>query len=190
MTQDKTDRHGITIVAYGHPRPQPRPRFAKGRVISIADTKAKFWLSCVQRAVLRALSVVGGRQVMPDLIGTGGVTVRMQFRFGYEVVVGRKPTAGRADRQPHLQRPDTDNLAKLVLDVMVKNGILSDDCVVASLVVEKVWSKQEMNGVTVEVMPYRRQFDPPPSHGKDGYPCDPSPTMPEWLKGLQGQVRH
>jgi Holliday junction resolvase RusA-like endonuclease len=187
MTTDT--RHGITIVAYGHPRPQPRPRFAKGRVISIADTKAKFWLGCVQRACERALSVVGGKQVMPDLIGTGGVTVRMQFRFGYEVVVGRKPKAGRADGQPHLQRPDTDNLAKLVLDVMVKHGILSDDCVVASLVVEKVWTKQEMNGVTVQVMPYRQQFDPSPWVGRDGYPCDPSPPIPEWLKGLQGQLR-
>lgn len=91
---------------------------------------------------------------------------------------------------PHMQRPDTDNLAKLVLDVMVKQGILSDDCVVSSLVVEKVWAKQEMNGVTVQVMPYRQQFDPSPWVGRDGYPCDPSPTMPKWLEGLQGQVRH
>lgn len=188
MTQDS--RHGITIVAYGHPRPQPRPRFAKGRVISVADTKAKFWLACVQRACLRALDVVGGKEVMPSLIGTGGLTVRMQFRFGYEVVVGRKPKTGRADGMPHMQRPDTDNLAKLVLDVMVKQGILSDDCVVSSLVVEKVWAKQEMNGVTVQVMPYRQQFDPSPWVGRDGYPCDPSPTMPKWLEGLQGQVRH
>lgn len=187
MTTDT--RHGITIVAHGHPRPQPRPRFANGRVISIADTKAKLWLSCVLRAVERALSVVGGRQVLPDLVGTGAITVRMQFRFGYEVVVGRKPKAGRANGQPHLQKPDTDNLAKLVLDVLVKQSILSDDALVASLVVEKVWSKQEDHGVTIEVTPYRKQFDPLPWAGRDGYPCDASPAIPEWLKGLQGPCR-
>lgn len=177
--------HGITIVAYGNPRPQPRPGIVKGRLISMADAKTKLWLGSVQRACGRALSVVGGRQVIPDLIGTAGVTVRMQFRFGCEDVIGRKPKTGRINGMPHDQRPEADSLAKLVLNAMAKAGILTDAHSVSSLVVEKLWSYKETKGVTIQVMPYIQQFDPTPWVGRDGSPCNPPPAVPEWIKGMK-----
>lgn len=230
MKQDKSlGGKGITIVAHGHPRPQPSSKLLKGRVSSVPSAKDKLWQIAVKRACLRALSVVGGRQVMPGLVGAAGVLVRMQFRFGYEdagklpynfgqrgafnvtgmagitgipnwyvdSLVGRKRKSGRAGKMPndcrpdmpHLIQPDADGLAKVVLNIMVKSGVLPDGNLVASLVIEKVWSKKEFSGVTVQVMPYSRQFDPSPGIGKDGGPCQPTPPIPEWMKGMtEGKI--
>jgi hypothetical protein len=71
-------------VAHGHPRSQPRSKLLKGRVSSVPSAKDKLWIADVKSACLSALSIVGGRQAMPGLVGTSGVLVRMQFRFGYE----------------------------------------------------------------------------------------------------------
>jgi len=51
----------------------------------------------------------------------------------------------------HTQRPDTDNLAKLVMDCLQQAGIMKDDSCVASLVVEKVWCLHGTEGVAVSV---------------------------------------
>ena len=230
MKQDKSlGGKGITIVAHGHPRPQPSFKLLKGRVSSVPSAKDKLWQIAVKRACLRALSVVGGRQVMPGLVGAAGVLVRMQFRFGYEdagklpynfgqrgafnvtgmagitgipnwyvdSLVGRKRKSGRAGKMPndcrpdmpHLIQPDAGGLAKVVLNIMVKSGVLPDGNLVASLVIEKVWSKKEFSGVSVQVMPYSRQFDLSPEIGKDGGPCQPAPPIPEWMKGMtEGKI--
>lgn len=42
---------------------------------------------------------------------------------------------------PHTFVPDTDNLAKLALDSMMRAGLIGDDRFVSALVVRKVWSK-------------------------------------------------
>lgn len=44
--------------------------------------------------------------------------------------------------QPHTFRPDADNLAKLVLDAMMKAGLLADDSIVSSLLVRKTWAQE------------------------------------------------
>ena len=230
MKQDKScGGKGITIVAHGHPRPQPRSKLLKGRVSSVSTANDKLWIAAVKGACLSALSVVGGRQAMPGLVGSAGVLVRMQFRFGYEdtgnlpynfgrrgafnvtgmggitgipnryvdSLVGRNRKSGRAGKMPnycrpdmpHLIQPDADGLAKTVLNVMVKSGVLPDGHLVASLVIEKIWSKKESGGVTVQVMPYSQQFDPSPRIGKNGDHCESTPPIPEWLKGMtQGKI--
>jgi hypothetical protein len=225
MKQDKSrSGRGITIVAYGHPCPQPRSKAVKGRVVARSDTKVKLWLSSVQRACGRALSVVGGSGAIPELIGKGSVTIRMQFRFGYNVTATRKSDSGFPDlsdrdfiggiprwvadfqmgrkrkighindkpfnckpEMPNEFRPEVESLAKLILNALVKYGVLPNAHVVASLVVEKVWTKPEFNGVTVHVMPYRQQFDPVPWIGREGCPCEPETPIPDWMRGMQQQ---
>ena len=43
------------------------------------------------------------------------------------------------DRQPHTSKPDADNVAKAILDGMVKAEILPDDAQVSSLSISKCW---------------------------------------------------
>lgn len=175
-------RHpGITVIAIGTPRPQPRPRFAAGRVISTADKNARLWISAVERACKQALEITGGRQALPGLLGTDALSVKMQFRFSFQKVAGRKPKRGRQTGSPHVSRPDADNLAKLVLDCLTRQGVITDDALVSSLTVDKVWSDLEHAGVTVWVQPYEPAFQPSGWTERQGYPCDPSPEPPAWL---------
>jgi Holliday junction resolvase RusA-like endonuclease len=44
--------------------------------------------------------------------------------------------------KPHTSVPDTDNLAKLALDAMVRVGLISDDSKVSSLSVQKIWARE------------------------------------------------
>lgn len=49
-------------------------------------------------------------------------------------------TRGRHDGQYKHTRPDTDNLQKLLKDVMTSLGFWKDDALVASEIVEKFWA--------------------------------------------------
>jgi Holliday junction resolvase RusA-like endonuclease len=76
--------------------------------------------------------------------GAGAVDVWMRFHFA----------TNKAERigQPHTFKPDGDNLAKLVLDVMERAGALPrGDQAVSSLTVEKVWAT--WGGVVVRMAP-------------------------------------
>ena len=65
----------------------------------------------------------------------------------------------RPDRRragdPHIMKPDGDNIAKLVKDAL--SGLAyKDDCQVSRTVVKKQWSDHDRTSVTVEYMdPYR-----------------------------------
>jgi Holliday junction resolvase RusA-like endonuclease len=50
---------------------------------------------------------------------------------------------------PHTMRPDSDNLAKLVLDAMMSAGLIGDDSAVSLLTVRKTWSPSPSAGVSV-----------------------------------------
>lgn len=178
---------GVTIVASGTPRPQPRPRFANGRVISTADSNAKFWIRRVAHACKQAMDIVGGRQSMSELIGDGALTVKMQFRFSQGGDPMAKPKAHKQTGKPHTSKPDADNLAKLVLDVMTRSGVIKDDMMVSSLTIDKVWSKNRDCGVTVHVTEYRPQFVPVGLTEKQGYPPEEYPDNPSWLKTALSQ---
>jgi Holliday junction resolvase RusA-like endonuclease len=116
----------ILVSVKGIPRPQPRPRFVRGRVISTADANAKRWIATVEVAC-RAARDVAGKVESP-------VAAVLHFRF---------PSKDK-DRhgQPHTSRPDADNLAKLVLDAAMRVGLIGDDSCVARLLVMKSWSDE------------------------------------------------
>ena len=124
----------LTFSVDGIPRPQPRPRFVKGRVISAADQNAKRWIQSVE-------SVAGQAKPFAGDLGSA-LSVVMEFRF---------PTKDKSRHgKPHTFKPDADNLTKLVLDCMTRSGAIGDDSSVSSLSVRKTWS--ESGGVDVLVL--------------------------------------
>lgn len=61
------------------------------------------------------------------------------------------PIAGKhTDGEYRATRPDTDNLQKLLKDVMTKLGYWNDDALVASEIVEKFWAERPGLYVLVE----------------------------------------
>ena len=144
MPEDAPD--ALLIIVRGHPRPQPRPRFAGGRVIGTADKKASVWRAAILRCARVSVRLRGNHGLVSDHGPVrGGVMVDVVFRF---------PTKDTTRHgQPHTGKPDGDNLAKLVLDVLVEAKALGgDDARCAALSVTKLWSCDNP-GLTVLVRP-------------------------------------
>lgn len=127
----------LVFSVAGTPRPQPRPRFVKGRVVSTADPKAKLWRLAVERAVHTALSNRGER--LP--LFTGAVRVTMTFMF---------PTVDEKRLGTfHTHKPDADNIAKLCADLMETAGVFSNDSKAVDMRVTKMWAR--IGGVSIHV---------------------------------------
>lgn len=124
----------------GTPRPLPRGRHVKGRVVSIADPKARLWRLAVDRAVRRAIADRG--HAAPLFRGA----VRLSCTFTFE------PPAAAQDRigKPHTHKPDASNLLKLVEDVMESAGVFANDCQVSQAVPRKEWGSPAGVSVLVE----------------------------------------
>lgn len=126
----------ILMTVHGHPRPQPRPRFVNGRVVSTADQNAKVW----RAAVMTAAGRLHGMAQIPIKSAT---TFRMAFVFPTD----KRPRFGK----PHTGVPDLDNLAKLILDAMQDAGVLENDSFVSSMELSKSWGAK--GGVMVLMEP-------------------------------------
>lgn len=166
------DRQSVMFRVRGMPKAQPRPRFknGSGSVVSTTGREAKAWRLAVWAEVQRLLW--DWRLEIQDVISERPVEVEMWFLM---------PT--RDQRRFGLacgSKPDVDNLAKLVLDVMVAGdgtirrgaGLLADDARVADLVARKRWCRPEDAGVVVTVKPVGVDLEGP--FAGDG-------EMPAWL---------
>lgn len=116
----------IVLEVKGTPRPQPRPRFVRGRVVSTADANARRWSNTVEVACRSAASAVGMIE--------SPLAIVLHFRFATK-------DKSRHDT-PHTSRPDADNLAKLVMDAATRSGLIGDDAGVARLMIMKTWSNE------------------------------------------------
>lgn len=123
----------ILLTVKGTPRPQPRPRFVRGRVISTADPNARRWKANVE-AVARQAAKEHGQQSGP-----------LSVSLGFDMPTADKKRWGL----PHTMRPDSDNLAKLVLDAIMAAGLIGDDSAVSLLTVRKTWTTSPLAGVSV-----------------------------------------
>jgi Holliday junction resolvase RusA-like endonuclease len=59
------------------------------------------------------------------------------------------PRGEHPDGAYRITKPDTDNLQKLLKDCMTKVGFWTDDCLVASEIVEKFWA--EIPGIWIRI---------------------------------------
>ena len=136
----------VLLNVEGTPRPQPRPRFVRGRVVSTADANARRWKDLVRNTGKLAVEAHG--QIQAE-----AVAVVMRFDM---------PTP-KVDRhgKPHTFRPDADNLAKLALDAIMDAGLLKDDAAVSTLVVTKAWAAK--GALTMTLHLDDRTLSPPPS---------------------------
>jgi Holliday junction resolvase RusA-like endonuclease len=144
----------VMLNIEGIPRPQPRPRLCRGRVVSTADANAKRWKDSIRAAGKMAADARG-------MVDAGAVAVVMRFDM---------PT-NKAKRhgKPHTFRPDADNLAKLALDAIMDAGLLKDDAAVSTLVVTKTWAAK--GGLVMTI------------HDDDRTPSQvPASRIPDWIK--------
>ena len=114
------------------PRPQPRPRFARGRAYEPATIKA--FKAAVRSAAQAAMS---GRPP-----SSTAVTVTLKFRRKFETTSRRFG--------------DADNLAKAVLDALA-GVVFTDDSQITRLLVEK--EKSPVPSVIVTVGDNERNED-------------------------------
>lgn len=143
----------IVLNVRGHPRPQPRPRFVRGRVISTLDPNARLWRGLVEREA-RGILTKTARQAI--------LKVGLVFRIPSK------------DKSRHnrfcASRPDADNLAKLALDAFMDAGLIADDSAVAELHVVKLWSAPGDAGMSATISQAVTPPAPPPD-----------PARPDWV---------
>lgn len=75
------------------------------------------------------------------------------YACGLKLTVRWQFPRGRHKPGYRTTRPDTDNLQKLLKDVMTSVGFWKDDALVAAEHVEKVWSDRPGIYVRIEVLP-------------------------------------
>jgi Holliday junction resolvase RusA-like endonuclease len=119
----------------GTPKGQPRGRHVRGRVVSwaAAGRPVVLWRARVERELRLAVGRLEG--ALEPVVGGGPVSLAVSLKFVFPTVDAKRRGT------PHLSKPDTDNLAKLWLDVAVGVGLLmgQDDACVAGLESFKEW---------------------------------------------------
>lgn len=81
-------------------------------------------------------------QHVPETKYTGAVRLITKWCFPI--------TGNRQDGQYKTTKPDTDNLQKLLKDVMTDLGYWTDDCLVASEITEKFWADRPGIYIVIE----------------------------------------
>ena len=150
----------LRIEISGNPHPQPRPRFVKGQgVVSTIGPRVKRWRIALADAIHSAAADVGEAEV--ERLHNGALALELLFRIPAE--------AKRHDwiGQHHHLRPDTDNLAKPVMDELQAAHVLPDDGRIARLVVDKVWCHPRDAGCVIVLSGLKApRVGRPPGSGK------------------------
>lgn len=145
MEADTTDTAPTTlcVTVRGTPRPKQSARFVGGRAIAVTDAVARTraWARQVRRAAEGALTTL--RAAGTEWRAEGAVEVTLGFAIGTD-----DPARWGTW---HTIPPDTDNLAKLMLDELGKAGVFANDASVARSVTEKRWAPKAGAGCIVVV---------------------------------------
>lgn len=133
----------ITLHVTGKPRAQPRGRFVHGSVVSTTG-HAKGWKELIVAEARRAsVAYMCGDDIMQDNWING--TLRIDIDWYFET--DKKELWNTA----HPQKPDRDNLDKLVLDAITKSGLIKDDKQAAQGMLAKWWAPHA--GVVITITP-------------------------------------
>jgi Holliday junction resolvase RusA-like endonuclease len=119
----------------GTPRPQSRPRFVRGRVVSSPSRLLKLWRTLMLAAFMKGRPFDGPLRepVIVDCIAM--FACKNAKKWG----------------TPHVVRPDKDNLEKAVLDCLVKAGVLKDDSLVCDGSFRKIWAERGALDVSIRL---------------------------------------
>jgi Holliday junction resolvase RusA-like endonuclease len=129
-------RPPVSLIVYGDPVPQPRPRITTRGSFAHAYTPKKHPVHAYRRRIMDAVPAH-----LPGLVDcfAGPVAVSIAFHFARPVSQLRKDGSPKPSA-PLYPRPDVDNLAKAVLDALTDAGAWGDDSQVVSLKITKKWS--------------------------------------------------
>lgn len=96
--------------------------------------------------------VKAARQKLSDFIGPHRPTV--PYSAGVRLVTKWCFPCGEkhVDGEYRITKPDTDNLQKLLKDVMTQNRFWMDDALVASEIVEKFWARTPGIYIRIEAL--------------------------------------
>ncbi|MBR2132024.1 MAG: RusA family crossover junction endodeoxyribonuclease [Oscillospiraceae bacterium] len=137
MSEPKSVRYTIP----GKPKGKSRPRFGKGSVYTDEKTKDYERLSkALYKKASKGITFPQGTPVRVDITACFPVPSKANKKLRQEMESGA--------RLPML-RPDTDNIAKIILDSLNKTAYL-DDAQVVETHVQKKYSKEPCVTVTVE----------------------------------------
>ena len=136
----------ITIEINGtEPKGQPRPRVYRngGRIITHSPHN-DYYYAIQTEAIKARLTRHGG---LPEGVA---VEITADICFAVPHSLSRKEKAARLAARYHTQTPDTDNLAKAILDAIVSAGLIADDRQVYRLSISKEWAEQNKTIITIE----------------------------------------
>lgn len=134
----------LVIQVSGNPHPQPRPRWVAGQgMVSTMGPRVKAWRMRLAEAIAEAVADVG--EAVVERLHNGAVSLVLEFRIPVEA--SKAKWVGLW----HHKTPDTDNLAKPVMDELTKGGVWPDDGRVAELIVRKRWCTPKEAGLTLAI---------------------------------------
>lgn len=85
-----------------------------------------------------------------DLPEGAAVEITADIYFAVPPSLSKKEKAARLAARYHTQKPDTDNLAKALLDAIVSAGLIADDRQVFRLSISKEWAEQNRTIIKIE----------------------------------------
>lgn len=127
------DKTIITIP--GTPIPLKRPRFSKHHTYDS------------QREIKEAIYWIIKSQTDEILPPTGPINIKMTFFMGIPRSLSKKKKL-ELQGQPHIKRPDIDNLVKFYLDVC-NNAAYKDDAQVYKIIATKIYDENPQTEIEI-----------------------------------------
>lgn len=134
----------LIIETDAEPKGQPRPRVYRngGRTLTHSPHNDYYF-------AVRAEAIVATYRhaAVPE---GAAIEITADIYFAVPPSLSKKEKAARLAARYHTQTPDTDNLAKAILDAIVSAGLIADDRQVYRLSISKEWAEQNKTIITIE----------------------------------------